>query len=391
MSSHTQELRYLNLAINNITLIEGLDRCESLQKLDLTLNFVPVEHLSSVSTLLHCYDLRELSLMGNPCCQWSGYRKYVIGTLQSLKCLDSFHISCKERDGALLSLPALKDELKALSERKCPEDPEIANQFHSTTSNDNDEKLNVRSNGQLVSSQGEHVGWCPAARFSHWKEMEQREQEKASCLEINSDFSSLENLHQSYPRTKHKSLPPLDPDTDPLQCNEGKWEYTLHENVEPPMTYAHLGPCMLLSVALEPEIDVHMIEIDIHPRCVRLLARGSLFQLRLLHDVLCDESVAQRSKATGRLNIYMPLCSGPIGTRHVQEAQENLRSNRNQHYHQTRRSSSSASSVLLLPGDCVSKAAITADECRSADWKPYGPHSTDDSDNEECNIPPLYS
>ena len=35
-----QDLEYLNLAVNNITKIQNLQRCESLRKLDLTINFV---------------------------------------------------------------------------------------------------------------------------------------------------------------------------------------------------------------------------------------------------------------------------------------------------------------------------------------------------------------
>lgn len=35
-----KELEYLNLALNNILKIEGIEGCESLQKLDLTVNFV---------------------------------------------------------------------------------------------------------------------------------------------------------------------------------------------------------------------------------------------------------------------------------------------------------------------------------------------------------------
>ena len=35
-----KELEYLNLALNNIRLIEGIENCESLMKLDLTVNFV---------------------------------------------------------------------------------------------------------------------------------------------------------------------------------------------------------------------------------------------------------------------------------------------------------------------------------------------------------------
>jgi protein TilB len=35
-----RELEYLNLALNNIRVIEGIENCESLMKLDLTVNFV---------------------------------------------------------------------------------------------------------------------------------------------------------------------------------------------------------------------------------------------------------------------------------------------------------------------------------------------------------------
>lgn len=35
-----RELEYLNLALNNIKVIEGIENCESLMKLDLTVNFI---------------------------------------------------------------------------------------------------------------------------------------------------------------------------------------------------------------------------------------------------------------------------------------------------------------------------------------------------------------
>lgn len=37
-----KELEYLNLALNNITKVENLESCESLKKLDLTVNFIDV-------------------------------------------------------------------------------------------------------------------------------------------------------------------------------------------------------------------------------------------------------------------------------------------------------------------------------------------------------------
>jgi protein TilB len=70
-SSHAEnlnklkKLEYLNLAINNIEKIENLNGCESLQKLDLTLNFIG--DLTSVENLKCNIHLDELFLTGNPC------------------------------------------------------------------------------------------------------------------------------------------------------------------------------------------------------------------------------------------------------------------------------------------------------------------------------------
>jgi protein TilB len=38
--SKLKDMHYLNLGLNNIKVIEGLDGCESLRKLDFTCNFV---------------------------------------------------------------------------------------------------------------------------------------------------------------------------------------------------------------------------------------------------------------------------------------------------------------------------------------------------------------
>jgi protein TilB len=60
-----KKLEYLNLAINNVEKIENLEGCESLQKLDLTLNFIG--ELTSVESLRGNIHLQELFLTGNPC------------------------------------------------------------------------------------------------------------------------------------------------------------------------------------------------------------------------------------------------------------------------------------------------------------------------------------
>lgn len=79
-----KDLEYLNLALNNITRVEGLSRCESLARLDLTLNFIALPALPSVRALSENWALRELHLMGNPCAAWEGCRPYVIASLPQL-------------------------------------------------------------------------------------------------------------------------------------------------------------------------------------------------------------------------------------------------------------------------------------------------------------------
>ena len=84
-----QELRHLNVALNNITSFQNVQRCESLERLDLTANFVPKSSLGSVSCLAHNIHFRELHLLGNPCAEWECYRPYVIATLPLLQKLVS--------------------------------------------------------------------------------------------------------------------------------------------------------------------------------------------------------------------------------------------------------------------------------------------------------------
>lgn len=77
-----KELEYLNLALNNISVIEGIDGCESLRKLDLTVNFIDLEDLEeSLINLRKIENIRELFLTGNPCTDWKGYKEFVIATV----------------------------------------------------------------------------------------------------------------------------------------------------------------------------------------------------------------------------------------------------------------------------------------------------------------------
>ena len=92
------ELEYINLAVNSVAKIEGLKRCESLQKLDLTLNFIEIEDLQeSIEHLEWCPRLSELYLTGNPCTDWPGCTEYVIAMVESLQRYNGEEVSKSQR------------------------------------------------------------------------------------------------------------------------------------------------------------------------------------------------------------------------------------------------------------------------------------------------------
>lgn len=93
-----RDLRYLNLALNNVTRIDGLQHAEFLDKLDLTVNFVDIHAFeASIEHLAPLSHLRELHLVGNPAMDWAGARAFVAARLPQLQQLDGKDITRTER------------------------------------------------------------------------------------------------------------------------------------------------------------------------------------------------------------------------------------------------------------------------------------------------------
>ena len=91
-------------------LIENLETCESLTKLDLTLNFIG-DLTTSLDNLEGLVHLKELILMGNPCTQYPGYRDLVISTLPTLSKLDGVEIEKSERIRAVQARERILPEI----------------------------------------------------------------------------------------------------------------------------------------------------------------------------------------------------------------------------------------------------------------------------------------
>ena len=112
-----KELEYLNLAVNSVAKLEGLKRCESLNKLDLTLNFIDVDDLEeSIEELEWCENLHEVYFTGNPCTDWEHFREYVIARLPQVQRLDNDDVTRSERLVAKTKFAEHEAELRQIAE-----------------------------------------------------------------------------------------------------------------------------------------------------------------------------------------------------------------------------------------------------------------------------------
>ena len=66
-----QELQHLNMAVNNLTKVQNLQGCESLAKLDLSVNFIPKVHRHGAARSCSL-GLRTLLVTTAPACSFSG-------------------------------------------------------------------------------------------------------------------------------------------------------------------------------------------------------------------------------------------------------------------------------------------------------------------------------
>ena len=87
--------------------------CEFLEKLDLTVNFVDLDHFKdSIEHLIPLAHFKELFLMGNPCMEWPHAKDFIIATLPQLERLDGQDITRTERIKAKQSTQKMLEELE---------------------------------------------------------------------------------------------------------------------------------------------------------------------------------------------------------------------------------------------------------------------------------------
>ena len=290
-----KELEYANFAVNNIRKIENLQRCESLTKLDLTMNFVEKASLLTVHTLRENYALEDLYLMGNPCADFGGYRSFVIGTLPQLKRLDGKEVTPSERIVASRSLPETTERL--LRELRADGvDVEEARKVKDARDLAPDEE----DIAEILEMPEDERPWCPATRVA--------EQRESARLRDDQEAKKKENVDKLFAgdggrkqKPRRDGFPDLPDDVDSVrQCNEGDFEFLLTEDG------GDDGDAVELEIKVGKFVDASLMDVDVQPRLVRALIKGRMLCLALPTEVLPDASTAQRSRVTGSLVVTMP-------------------------------------------------------------------------------------
>lgn len=263
-----KELEYLNIGINNISTIEGLEQCESLTKLDMTLNFIDIEDLSvSMKNLSKCPKIKELYLTGNPCESWSGFKEYVIATIPQLTTLNSAEILKSERIKAIQNLPFLEKDLVRASYDNIifkANDPD----------KDNPNKYTKEYRRKL------------------YKEQEEEKLKKEEDKKKSSKPWGCEDPVATLPVYRENGEIRI--------CNQGKYEFFLNEDIY------HTG-IMTFELKLPKYMDTSKIQVDLNPQYVRVVAADKATQLKFDNEIMVEKATIQRSQTTGFLLIKAPM------------------------------------------------------------------------------------
>ena len=315
---HLKELVYLNLALNNIAKIEGLQKCEFLSKLDLTVNFVDVDALEeSMDHLASRKNLIDLYMMGNPSqANCSGFNSYVIAKLPQLKTLDGTEITRSMQIQARQKLPQLEIELRTLATEKRREKAEKAAERLSAEGDKAEQKSSGGSSSSTtkgnealdcdeeiireddINDRDQMTDNTPEVRQEIYRDLAQQKKEKADRdkaqqpRERDYEKEQLESIEATRKKEAELEINEI------KQKNEGGWDFRWDEEIR--------KSDISLEVMVPRHLDSSLIDVDVHPMYISIVIKSKLLRLRLPVEVKAGESKCQRSKTTGSLLIIMP-------------------------------------------------------------------------------------
>ncbi|RZC37238.1 tilB -like [Asbolus verrucosus] len=273
-----KKLEYLNLAINNIEKIENLQRCESLEKLDLTLNFIG--DLESVCSLGNNINLKHLYLTGNPCCDFDGYREYVIAKLPQLETLDATEITKSERIKAKQNIGRVEEKIKEAQEKykkfRTEQKERLKNSYDSSVSDEDFWKSTSEN--------------CPETR------VEISRRSRKSKGPDNDENKNVKNQVSLFTKEGR-----------PLNVNQAKlnFKFTDEDPAKFVLDLAIYKYVMQFVQAVRFKSQFAAFK-SYRTMQILITIKGKFFQIVFPEEILTDKSTAKRSQTTGHLVLEMP-------------------------------------------------------------------------------------
>eukprot|EP00472_Partenskyella_glossopodia_P006027 CAMPEP_0197540744 /NCGR_PEP_ID=MMETSP1318-20131121/66770_1 /TAXON_ID=552666 /ORGANISM="Partenskyella glossopodia, Strain RCC365" /LENGTH=395 /DNA_ID=CAMNT_0043099833 /DNA_START=146 /DNA_END=1333 /DNA_ORIENTATION=- len=306
-----KDVEYLNLALNNIKLIQGLESCESLKKLDLTVNFIPIENLAvSIENLTKNSRLDSLFLSGNPCCEFKGYREFVVGSLPFLNKLDGKKITKSERILARQQLSEIRAALapmgldvKGEAEKDGGRERagDAAAGADDDDDDDDDDDNDIPTLEQREEKEGdEEEAFTAENRLKWFKEEEEEErkkqEERQKAIE---DRKPKDPLKEARKKMSMKVVPEDVPEGKlPKQRNMARVKFAFSED--------SLGN-LICTIDAPKYLDTSLIEVDIHPKWFQCVIKDKNLLLHTPEEVHPDKSRIKRLLHNGQLLLIMPI------------------------------------------------------------------------------------
>uniref|UniRef100_W8BK96 Protein TILB n=1 Tax=Ceratitis capitata TaxID=7213 RepID=W8BK96_CERCA len=276
-----KKLEYLNLAINNIERVENVERLESLNKLDLTLNFIG--DLTSIECLKGNYNLRELILTGNPCCDYPHYREYVMATLPQLDRLDCEEIKMSQK---ILAQKSLANNRAVIVQKQ-------ADYFMKR----DEQKLRVAMQKQLLAEEMAQIENEDERLKMFW------DAKSEHCPETRLDIAKYHKLGREKRtaedgdnKKQRRTLTLFAPSGRPYNINQAKLAFTLKDEYNE----------YILELGVYKYLDTSQIKVDVESNYVRVAVKGKIFQMAFHEEINITEACVLRSQITGYLVVKMP-------------------------------------------------------------------------------------
>ena len=246
---------YLNLAINRIEHVEGLETCENLVKLDLTLN--AIYDYRDFKSLSRLEKFRELHIIGNPCLDHEMCKQYIIATLPHLEQLDDLAVTRTVRIQAQEAVNEKRKQIEeAVFERK-------------------------------------HKPWDDGSENSDYVD---------NCANVRLNNAATKTAQEYAEQHKHISGPHTKGDRDengPRQWNTLKFPYTLEWNYEKQQ--------ILFTLNLPQYLSSDFVRVEVEEDYVFVSVKDNSIQIRLDHHVNASLASVHRITTTGQLKVYMPV------------------------------------------------------------------------------------